>query len=122
MAESTQLGIQPVATVGFAAIAAAAGAYILVGRSEFATRMFTIQNFTDVPVMWSFDGVNDNIPLLSNAYFTLDICTNQDLNQGLFLDIDRDIYVRYLTGAPTSGAVYFTAFYAVDYPPNDFNM
>ncbi len=112
MADSTQLGVAPCQSLGFASIGAT---YAEVGTTKYPSRMILFQNFTDATVWWSFDGVNDNFPMLPNGYFVLDICTNQDLNQGMFLDVDRNMFVRYLSGAPTLGSVYFTYFYAVEY-------
>jgi len=119
MAQSTQLGIEPVDALGYAAIPATYDPATGAGEVGYAIqpcRMFTLQNFTNETVMWSFDGVNDHLPMLSMGYFTLDISANQQQIQGLFLDEFRTIWVRYLTTPPTSGSVYFTAFYAVDYP------
>ena len=120
MAESSQLGIEPVKTIGFAAITAAVGAYVFVGQLQNPGRLLLLQNLTDTTMMWSIDGVNDHIPMLPNGYIMIDICANQDLIQGLFAVKDLDIYVRYLTAGPTVGSVYATSFYAVDLAPTDF--
>ncbi len=112
MADSTQLGVAPCASLGFASIGAT---YTEVGITHFAGRMLILQNFTDATIWWSFNGTDDNIPMLPNGYLVLDVCTNQDLTQGLFLDQDRNIFVKYLSGAPTKGSVYFTLFYSITY-------
>lgn len=109
MSLAIRLRLEPVRTLGFAAIAAG---YMGVGTAlEHPARMIFIQNLTDALLMFSFDGVNDHFPLSSNGYIVLDIATNQALEQGFFLAQGDRLYVKELVGAPTTGSVYFTSFY-----------
>lgn len=73
-------------------------------------RFFVMQNLTDAQLMFSFDGVNDHIPLPSSGYLVLDISSNQTFGQGFYLAEGARLYVKQI-GAPTSGNVYFSAFY-----------
>jgi hypothetical protein len=103
----------PVSSVLFSAIPGPTpGTYVAVGEYNLPTRQFIIQNYTNAPVMFSFNGQDDNLPMLPNGYFTNDIGANQINSEGFSWPGGRTLYVRYLTGAPTSGSVWFTQFYA----------
>lgn len=109
MSLALQLRAEPVRTLAFGAIAVG---YMGVGTVlDHPSRMFLIQNLTDVGMMFSFDGVNDHFPLQSNSYFVLDISANQSNIQGFYLAQNERLYVKELTVAAGSGAVYFTSFY-----------
>jgi hypothetical protein len=125
MAESTQVGFEPIDVEPAATIAAATGSYILLGYSAQPLRNITIQNWCDQPLMFSFNATaagvfEDNFCLLPNAFWTFDIATNQSLTQGLFLDNNRPVYVRSMVaegyGEPTTGFAWFSGCYAIDYP------
>lgn len=111
---STQWACAPVSSALFSSIPGnTPGTYFAVGEYDLPTRQFIIQNYTNAAVMFSFDGQNDNLPMLPNGYFTNDIGANQLNGDGFQWPAGRTLYVRYLTGAPTSGSVWFTQFYAV---------
>ena len=76
-----------------------------------AIRIIVLQNQTDVAVTFSFDGINDTITLQTKSTISLDICTNRTLEQGLFLPIGAQIWVKQTTGAASLGSVYVSAFY-----------
>ena len=79
-------------------------------------RMMILQNFTDINVMFSFDGIHDTLPLPSNGYLVLDITSNKTIDQGFFLAQGSRIYVKNLipTDVATRHAVYLTTFYAAE--------
>ena len=116
MAESTQVGFEPIDKESGAAIAAAVGSYILLGYSARPLRNITIQNWCDQPIMFSFSStaagvLEDNFALLPNSYWTFDISTNQVGNQGLYLDNNSPVYVRSMVAEgypePTTGYCWF---------------
>lgn len=106
---SIRLLAEPVRTLGFGAIVAG---YTGIGTGlTNPCRIVMVQNLTDVPLMFSMDGVNDHFPLTSNGYMILDVCSNAMTNlQGLYISSGQRFYVRQL-GAPTLGSVYVSAFY-----------
>jgi len=73
-------------------------------------RMILLQNLTDATVWISLDGVNDHFPLLNQGYLVLDISGNKTQETGFYLAEGDKLYCKRL-GTPTSGSVYFTAFY-----------
>lgn len=105
---------EPVRTLGFAAIGAA---YVGVGTSiNHPARIIFVQNFTDVPLMFSFDGINDHFPLASDSFLLLDLSANKTLDTGYFIAQGDRLYVKDIGGAaPASGDVYFSIVYGIDY-------
>lgn len=79
-------------------------------------RQLLLQNFTNANMMFSFDGINDHLPLPSFGYFCDDITSNKTLAQGFFLAEGTRIYVKKLTvlGVPTLGSVYLSTFYGAE--------
>jgi hypothetical protein len=75
-------------------------------------RMMTVQNFTDVPVYFSFDGINPHFMLPPNGFLTYDFCTNQSFEQGLYVGAGTQIYVSGIDAAGTIGNIYLSAFYS----------
>jgi hypothetical protein len=74
-------------------------------------RMFVLQNFTDQTVMFSFDGVNDHLPLASSAYIIMDVTSNKTVESGAFFAQGTTLYCRYPGTEPTTGSVYLSVFY-----------
>lgn len=86
-------------------------AYMGIGTAfENPVRVIFIQNLTDQTVMFSFDGVDDHLPLPSNGFFLLDVTANKSINNFNIAEGDR-VYVKQL-GVPTTGSVYVTIVYA----------
>lgn len=74
---------------------------------------FKIDNLTDVTLVFSNDGINDKFIIPSNGFFLSDIASNQtSAGQGLYLAKGDSIYVKVLSTAATSNAVYLTVTYA----------
>lgn len=104
---------EPVRTLGFAAIGPA---YVGIGTAlNFPARQIFIQNFTDVPLMFSFDGVNDHFPLASDSFLLDDLTSNRTLETGYFIAKGERLSVRHMGAAPTVNAVWFTVLYGIDY-------
>ena len=111
MSLSIKLEVEPVRSLGFASIAAG---YIGVGTSiSNPARMLLMQNFTNANLMFSFNGIDDHIPLISYSYLILDISSNKNTDGGFFLAEGERLYVKQMD-VPTSGSVYLTVFYGED--------
>lgn len=103
---------EAVRSLGFASIGAA---YMGVGTSlDYPARIIVIQNLTDKEVMFSFDGIDDHIPLPTRGHLVLDISANKTLSTGFFMAEGQRLYVKHAGSAPASGNVYFSAFHGVD--------
>jgi len=99
--------VDPVRTLGFAAIGAA---YAAIGTptASFA-RSIRMINLTDAPVVISIDGVNDHYVLTATAPGNVDeqsFCSNRTTIENCFLAEGTQFYVKDLAAATTSGSVY----------------
>lgn len=98
----------PVRTVAFGSITSS---YTALG-SKFghAMRVLHFINNTDGDVMISFDGVNDNIPVLANSFSLYDLTSDQDQNESFRYQSNSQLLIKYLS-APTEGSFYVVAVY-----------
>jgi hypothetical protein len=111
MAIEIKVKFEPVRSRAFGDIGAA---YMSVGTStDHPARMVLIQNFTDADLMFSFDGIEDHFPIKKSSSFILDVSSNKTVDAGFFIEQGTKLYVKEI-GTPTSGSVYFTAFYGED--------
>ena len=109
MSLSIRFRIEPVRTIGFAAIGAA---YMGVGTSlTNPARQFMIQNLTNATLMFSFNGIDDHFPLPANGFFLNDIASNKTNSQGFFLAEGERLYVKTIAAPATGGDVYFSIMY-----------
>jgi hypothetical protein len=100
---------EPVRLLGFAAITNVyAGIMTALARPA---RMIIIQNTTDVLMMFSFNGVDDHIPITANGYMVLDIASNKTISQGFFIPEGTRFYVKHNGIAPTVGSFYVSVFF-----------
>lgn len=105
---ATRLLLEPVRTLAFGSIVVG---YTGVGTAiSNPARMIYIVNLTDAALMFSFDGINDHMPILNGGYMMLDISANKTLSGHFYLAEGDRLYVKRI-GTPTSGSVYFTVFY-----------
>lgn len=99
---------EPQRTLAFGSIVAG---YAGVGTAiSNPARIIIVQNLTDATLQFSFDGIDDHFPLVSNGHLVLDISSNKTIDTGFFLAEGDRLYVKRL-GTPTSGSVYFTVLY-----------
>jgi hypothetical protein len=117
MSYGTALRAEIVRTLAFGAIGAG---YVAITNGTdgpallHRARQIVLQNFTDQTLMFSLDGVNDHIPLLSNGSFVSDIASNKITEDGMFVGKSTIFYVKQIgAGAATSGAVYLSVFFAL---------
>jgi hypothetical protein len=74
-------------------------------------RMYIIDNNTDGDLIFSFDGVTDELFVAAGAFKLFDFNTNRlHVDQKWVLPIGTQIYVKYST-APTKKSVYVMALY-----------
>jgi hypothetical protein len=106
----------PVRTLDFSSIG---GTYTMVGSEmDIPARQVFIQNYTDQPLMFSFNGVDDSFPLLPSGLFIKDTTSNKTQNTGFFIPKGKALYVktdaRLSAVAPTSGSVWFSVIYGFE--------
>lgn len=108
MGLSVRLLPEAVRTLAFGTIGAA---YMGVGTA-FANpvRLLLVQNVTDATLMFSFNGVDDHLPLPRDGYMLLDVTANKSIEAGMYFAEGTRLYVKEV-GTPTSGSVYVTTFY-----------
>lgn len=107
---SLAIRIKPETVRTLAAASVVAG-YTAVGAvMANPIRIFYLQNMTDETVMFSFDGVNDHLPLPAAGYIVIDVTANKSMEQGFYLAEGDRVYVKRV-GVPTTGDVYLTVFY-----------
>ena len=106
---------EPVRTLGHAAIGPA---YVGVGTAlNFPIRIIFVQNFTNAPLMFSFNGdANiDHFPLAPSSFLLLDLSSNKTLDTGYFIAKGDRLSVKTMGVAVTTGEVWFSSLYGVDY-------
>ena len=108
MAIEIKVELEALRSLGFASIGAA---YMGIGTPlENPARMLLLQNFTDADLMFSFDGITDNLPLRAYSSFIWDIAANKTIDSGFFVAQGTRVYVKEL-GTPIVGSVYISAFF-----------
>jgi len=108
MSSAIRFAPETVRSLAFGSIVAG---YTAIGTAlEHPIRIFLLQNLTDETLMFSFDGVNDHIPVSLGGYLLIDVTANKTLVQGFYIAEGSSIYVKRI-GIPTTGAVYVSTFY-----------
>jgi len=84
--------------------------YMAIGTAlENPSRIFTILNYTDESLMFSFDGVLDHFPLSNGDGFVIDVTSNRS-GGGLYVPKGTVIYVKRI-GVATTGFAYVSSIY-----------
>jgi len=105
---AVRLKAEPVRSLAFGSIVAG---YTAIGTSiDHPARIFLLQNFTDEALMFSFDGIDDNLPLPAAGYLLIDVTANKTFDHGFYLSKGESVHVKRI-GVPTSGSVYLSIFY-----------
>ncbi|MEE8208148.1 MAG: hypothetical protein V3T88_04225 [Nitrosomonadaceae bacterium] len=94
---------ETVRTLAFGSIS---GTFMGVGTVfDNPARNLIIQNFTDVTLDFSDDGVDTKFKLIPNSLFVWDITTNKSNETGFFIPEGARIYVKRVGSAATEGEV-----------------
>jgi len=67
------------------------------------TRLIIFTNNLDEQIYISFDGVNDHLKLHVNSFKLLDLSSNKVRDDGLFLAVGTQIYVKAVGSLPSTG-------------------
>lgn len=110
MAESRRFRADALRSLAFGSIGAA---FAVVGTAFNAPmRQLLLQNLTDVNVIFSFTGNTDHILVPAGSFFLNDVMANEWATAGFFITQGTQMFVRQEVGAPTTGNVYISAFFA----------
>jgi hypothetical protein len=104
MAYGTRAQFDQVREVAFGGISAV---YAVVGAplTDHA-RIIRFVNSTNAEVYISVDGVNNYLRLAVSSFVLFDFSTNKIQDDGLFVPVGTQFYVKQVAGAPISGAVW----------------
>jgi hypothetical protein len=103
MSFGTRVEFNPLGTVAFGSIT---GSYTALGAPMPGhARIIRIANDTNQDVLISADGVTDHLRVSSNGFILFDFSTNRIQNDGLFVQMGEQFYVKYVS-APNTGAVW----------------
>lgn len=104
MAFGTRAQFDAVREVAFGAIS---GTFTPIGGplTDHA-RIVIFTNSTNVEVYISADGIVNNFRMAANSFKLIDFSTNKIRDDGLFVSIGTQFYVKEVAGAPGSGAVW----------------
>jgi len=102
-------------TIAFGTVSAT---FVPVGTPlAFPARIICFTNTSAVDLIFSMDGVTDQLIVPAGSFKLFDVTTNhRPVNQDDFcFSNGTQWYVRYPAGAPTTGAVYIEVVYAQPY-------
>jgi len=100
--------------VSAATIAASGATYFPIGSSlKHLWRMFRITNTTDQAMLFSFNGINDNLFVPSNGFVLYDCAANYaatSASQEFVMALGTQFLIKYLN-SPSTGSVYIEGLY-----------
>jgi len=104
MAFGTRVVFAPIRELDGASIT---GSYVALGTPlADHGRIITLTNATGQQIYISFNGIDDNLRLASNSFKLLDLSTNKIREDGLFLAVGTQIFVRYVSTTSITGALW----------------
>lgn len=111
MTLAIRVGYEAERSIAFGSIT---NSYALVGSLfSHPIRIIVLQNNTNAAISFSLDGSTTLITLQAGISIVLDLTANKTNDPaGFSIPINQGIYVRYASGAPTSGSVFASAIYA----------
>ena len=111
MAYGTRAQFDSVREVAFGGIS---GTYAAIGTSlTDHARIVRIANGTDAQIYVSVDGTNNNFRLAANSFALFDFSTNKIRDDGLFVAVGTQFYVKQVSAAPTTGSIWIEVVFAV---------
>lgn len=106
MSLSVRMECDEIREIGFATIGAV---FMGIGTElEKASMKLYVQNLTDVPLMFSENGVTENYTVWGPGFWAMDVAFGDKVRY----PVGFRLYVRTIAafGAPTSGLVYVSSF------------
>jgi hypothetical protein len=110
MAFGTRVAFDPVRELAFGSVS---GTYAALGTpTSDNVRLISFSNSTNEDVYISFNGVTNHLRLVPNSFKLLDLSANKVRDDGLFIAVQTQIYVKYVSSLGTSGNVWAEVMYA----------
>lgn len=110
MAIGIRVSFEPLRESVFGSITAS---YTQLGNSlSDNARLITFQNNTNQDVLVSFDGVTDHLKLPSNSFKLFDFTSNKARDDGFFLSVNTQIFIKYVSTLGTSGSFWSEVVFA----------
>ena len=110
MAYGTRVGIEAVKELAFGSIS---GTYAAVGvPTAEHVRIMSFQNGCDQALYISFDGSTDQLRIAANSFKLIDLSSNKVRDDGMFLGVGTQIYVKEVSSSVASGTFWVETFYA----------
>lgn len=89
------------------------GTYAAVGTpTADHSRIISFQNGCNQDLYISLDGTTDNLRIAANSFKLFDLTTNEAGNEGLFLEVGTQIYVKEVSASVTSGTFWVEILFA----------
>lgn len=109
MAYGTKAAFEPLREVAFGSVNATYTA--LGGAFTDHVREIRIVNALNTAAYLSTDGTTDHIKMAPSSEYVIDLSTNKVRDDGLFLALGTQLYLKYDT-APSSGSFWVETLYA----------
>lgn len=101
---------EPLRSLGESSISSS---YAAIGTAlANPSRIFYLQNLTDVSITFSWDGTHDHVILPSNGFLLIDVTSDRTDTGGAFAFSAGTII--YAKGSPSMGSVYLSTFYGAN--------
>lgn len=110
MAFGTKVQFDAVREVAFGSVGASFSA-VGTALTDHA-RLIRFVNSLDNEIYVSYDGVNNNFRMAPNSYILFDFSTNKIRDDGLFVSVGTQFYVKRVSAAPTKGSMWIEVVYA----------
>jgi len=107
MAYGTRVVFEELRELGFASITASYTPMGLPTNSH--VRLISISNSTEEDIYISFDGITDHLRLTSLSFKLFDLSSNKVRDDGLFIEVGTQVYVKYVSNLGTQGSVWMEA-------------
>ena len=109
MGYGTRVSFDPVREIDFGSVS---GTYAAVGTpTGDHVRILGFNNGMDQALYISFDGVNDHLRISPNSFKLFDLSTNKIREDGLFLAVGTQVYVKEVSASVTSGSFWCEVMY-----------
>lgn len=87
--------------------------YTSLGVPFYANvRLLSINNTMDQEIYISYDGITNHLRMPSNSFKLFDLSANKIRDDGLFLSVGTQIYVKFVNATTINGSVWAEVMYA----------
>jgi hypothetical protein len=110
MAYGTRVKFSEIKELDFSGVSAS---YAAVGTPiNEHTRLLSLQNGCDQDLYISFDGTTNHLRMAANSFKLLDLSANKVRDDGLFLAVGTQVYVKEVSASVSSGTFWVESLYA----------